>query len=268
MSFYDDIVSDDQIFREAKKEQLTKDQLLDQNYNKAEKKKEKKLVNKKIDKKKPFLKTGVILLIISILCLIIVNVMPWAYVKCDSSIENNEIEKFIYHYNMPSNIKEREIVNIFETPEVNASMHSSNYIGINFDDFKNSKAILGLGFILLSLMAVIFIFFQLIERSKSVFKNGFMFFHTAFSCMVVIVSFFLFFTLVKFYSVYPLLFYNRNFISSDNIFIFFPVPVIISIVLLILIKASLSIIKIYMRIIREKMSIKEDTKHPLGIHGG
>ncbi len=268
MGYYDDIVSDDEFFREAKKEQLSRDQLLDENFKKAEKSRRKKDLNNKKNEKKPFLKSGILLLLIAVICLVITNVLPWAYVKCDDSSGEQEIEKFVYSKEDASDIENPEVLNIFDAPEVNATFHSSNFIGISFDDFKSSANILNFGFILLALMAIIFIVFQILDRSKEVFKNGFMLFHTAFSCMTILVSFFLLFTAVRFFSVYPLLSYNSNFINTENVFILFPVPIILSVILLIIIKAAFSIIKIYMKKMNSKLKGTGKKENPLSFYGG
>lgn len=268
MSYYDDIVSDDEFFREAKREQLSKDQILDENFKKAEKSRRKKDIKVKNSEKKPFLKSGILLLIIAIICLVITNLLPWAYVRCDDSSGKQEIEKFVYSNEDASDIENPEVLNIFDTPEVNATVHSSNFIGISFNDFKSSANILTFGFIFLALMAVIFIIFQILDRSKQVFKNGFMLFHTSFSCLVILACFFLLFTVVRFFSVYPLLSYNNNFINTQNIFILFPVPIILSIVLLIVIKAAFSIIKIYMKKMRSKIDVTDKKETPFSFYGG
>lgn len=267
MSYYDDIVSDDEFFREAQKEQLTKDELLDQNFKKAQKSKKKRFGKEKKTNKKSFLKTGVLLLFIAIICLAVTNFLPWAYVKCDDSSGEKEVETFIYYGDDASDIEEEEITNIFNVPEVESTQDSSNFIGINFKDFNNAGDVLNLGFIFLTLLGIGFIVFQLLDRSKNMFKNGFMFFHTAFSCLVILTCFFLLFSLIRFFSVYPLLSYNNNFITSGNVFILFPVPMALAIILLIIIKAGFSVIKIYLKKMRTKVERNED-KNPLSFYGG
>lgn len=268
MSYYDDIVSDDEVFREAKKDQLSKDELLDENFKKAEKTKLKKDDKKTKVENKPFLKTGILLLLIALICLMIVNFLPWAYVRCENSSGGGEVEAFIYSSDKASDINEKDIVNIFEVSEVNSTLYSSNFVGINFDDFKISASILNLGFVFLSLMAIGFIIFQMIDRSKNIFKNGFMFFHSAFSCLIIIACFFLLFSLVKFFSVYPLLSYNSAFINNSNVLILFPVPIAISIVMLIVIKAFFSVMKIYIKKIRDKTDKEGKKEIPITFHGG
>ena len=77
-------------------------------------------------KKKPFLKLGLLLICIGIICLLIINVVPWAYAIYDnktSNLKNNEI--FYYNDKIDNFSNDTNFSSFFESKD------SYNYLGVN-----------------------------------------------------------------------------------------------------------------------------------------
>ena len=93
----EDLLDDNSFFKKVPKEKLKED-VLDKNFQKAQKKTHFKDEIKTPKKKKPLLKTGFILIIFGVILLLIVktNIVPWMYISYDNSEENDTFDNFYF----------------------------------------------------------------------------------------------------------------------------------------------------------------------------
>lgn len=255
-------------FLTTKNEKTTKEEVLDENFKNVKDLKEKKSEDKKTIMKKPFLKSGIILVIVAVICLGIIYA-PWAYVRCDSDYEDGKVDKFIFKNCDEDDIgydnESQKIINIFESN--NCSNSSCNYVGLTFDDFSNTPKITFYGFSFLALLGLIFIIFQLIERKHSFSVERFTIVHSIFSTVTIIVSTFLFVLIIKFFGIYFLLYYNDPFLTTKNIVFVSPVAITLLFTLAAIIKVTFSIMKINCIELEKNLNTNEP-KNPFFIYKG
>jgi len=263
----DDLNED--FFLTTKTEKVTKEEILDKDFKKVKDVKEKKSEYKKTNTKKPFLKSGIILVIMALICLVIISFAPWAYVKCDLDYEEGKADKFIFKNYDENDIgydnESQKIVNIFESN--NCTSSSCNFVGLNFEDFSNTPKITFYGFGILALLGLIFIIFQIIEKKRSFSVEMFTIAHSIFSTATIIISTFLFILVIKFFGIYFLLYYNDPFITTKNIVFVSPVAITLLIILAAIIKATFGIMRINCTQLEKNFSAK-GSKNPFFIYKG
>lgn len=160
-----DDVDDDFFSNIGKSKKSMKEDVLDETFNKAEKLKRSKPKEGKKISEKPFRKLGIVLIIIAIISLFVINYLPWMYVRFNS--DNGSIEEFYYRdfINLEGDYY-NEVDYIFESPCTNCTNNSKNFIGLNIDDFSEIPERASFGFILITLVGLIFTIFAIIEKSK------------------------------------------------------------------------------------------------------
>jgi len=198
-------------FLSSKIEKTSRDELLDKSFQKAKNFNHNNSNEKKSSRKKPFLKSGLSLLIISLICIAIILLnAPWGYVKSETDDESN-VESYIFRNDQPEDIgndnASQKIIDIFETD--NCSSSSCNYIGLSFNDFSSTPRMMLYGFIILAILGLLFVVFQIIDKIHGFSHITFHIIHSVFSATTLIISVILLAQLLKFLSVYFLVFYNN-----------------------------------------------------------
>lgn len=242
----------------------SKEELLDNNFKKAEKSITKGQVSQK-KVKRPFLKSGYALLIVAVISLVVINYLPWAYIECDSYTEDKQIVDVIYGRTSEDNLEHTEVKNIFRTPEGSCTNSTCNFIGLNFQDFRDSYGKSFYGLVFLGLLALLFIIFQIIDRYKKVSDYFFLFIHSLFSAVTIIVSLFLAIWLIKFVSAVVMTVNNSKFLVTKNVLLIPLVPLLLLFILLVTVKVSYSILKSNFRDIQDK-AVKRDLKSRLSYY--
>ena len=112
-------------FLSSKLEKSSKDEMLDENFQKAKNYNENNSSKKKSSRKKPFLKSGLFLLIISIICIAIILLnAPWGYIKSETDGES-KFESYIYRNDQPEEIgndnESQKIKNNYQTEKCSSS---------------------------------------------------------------------------------------------------------------------------------------------------
>jgi len=264
----DDSLNED-FFLTSKTEKTTKEEILDKDFKKFKDIKEKKSDDKKRNTKKPFLKSGIILVILALICLVIISFAPWAYVKCDLDYEKGKTDRFIYknydEYDIGSDNESQKIINIFESN--NCTNSSCNYVGLTFKDFRNTPKITFYGFAILALLGLIFIIFQIIEKKRNFSVEMFTIAHSIFSTATIIISSFLFILVIKFFGIYFLLHYNDPFITTKNIVFVSPVAITLLFILAAIMKGTFGVMRINCAELEKNLSAKE-SKNPFFIYKG
>ncbi|MCJ7570856.1 MAG: hypothetical protein MUO82_03130 [Candidatus Thermoplasmatota archaeon] len=191
---------------------ILKEKILDENYKKASMRINKIKTEEKLkSKKKPFFKLGLILIIFGLICLLIINFIPWAYAIYDnktSNLENNEI--FYYSDKIDNFSNDTNFSSFFESKD------SYKYLGVNSYTLKLTSS--AQSFIIYEIIAlgcfftIIGIFIKGIDFSIEKYKL----FHCFFALITTILGIYLIFITIKFMGANILVFYNANFIS-DNI---------------------------------------------------
>jgi len=256
-------------FQDDTDKKTRKEQVLDENFKLLEDRK--KSIFNDADKKpkKPFLKSGILLLVISVICIILTLYVPWAYIECDSAFDNTKNSDLIYRNHGVEDFdydnKSQEILNIFEPN--NCSDTTCNYIGLNFNDFGSTPTLTLYGFIILAIIGLVFLIFQILDRIYNYSEDKFTLFQTIIAGATVITSFFIFMLMIKFIAVYFMLYYNHSFIPQENIGYFSPLAIIFIFVLIGIIKVSFSIMKINYTELEKKL-ISETNKNPFFIYKG
>ena len=268
MAFDEEDSLDEEFLRAKKTDRLTKEDILDEDFKKARIIRGKNLMGPKKKKKKPFLLSGIFLIIVALICIGIIIKAPWAYIKADQYENSGEADAFIFKdydkYDLGDDNESQTIINIFEPKNCS---DDCNYLGLTFDDFYTPPKITFYGFILLVILGIIFLLYQLIDRKRNFSFESFIITHSIFSAVTIIVCTYLLIVLLKFFGVYLLLYYNDPFILSNNIIFLSPVVLVLVFILLGIIKVMFSILKFNYN--QLKQDIKEkDSKNPFFIYKG
>ena len=247
MSLEDEYTKEEDFFHNLRRsKKIAKEDILDEIFRKAEiskglrPKEEKKVV------KKPFLKIGIILIIIAVISLTIIYTLPWMYIKCDTGYGTIQ-EYFNKDFENKEGNDYEEIDYIFESPCTNCSNNSKNYIGLNKNDFTDLPKLSSYGFITLIFLSLIFTIFVILERIRNLSMEIVTLIHSIFAATAIIISIFITFLSVRFFGVYFLLYYNKPFIEAsgiNNIILIFPVPIILFVISIAIIIISINIITI------------------------
>ena len=254
---------DEDFFADVRKNRkATKEDILDETFRKAEMLKGLRPKEKKKVTKKPFLKLGIVLIIIAVISLVAINYAPWMYIKYDA--EYGTIQEF-FNRDFKEGHYYNEIDYIFESPCANCSNNSKNFIGLTKDDFTNIPKTTSYAFITLALLGIIFIIFEIIERRRNFSMEMVAVVHSTFAAAALTVSIFVVFTVIKFLSSYFLLYYNRPFIEVsgvNNVKLIFPVPIILIVISFASIIIAINIMKINFHEFEKKL-VSEKTRSTL-----
>ena len=211
-----------------RKRKKVKEEFLDEAFKKAELLKKAHSEIKKEQKvvKKPFIKLGIIAIIIAILGLALINYIPWMYIKYDSDYGTIE-EYFSYNDFKNNNIEIDKINSLFESTCKNCSNNSKNYIGLTINDFTGSQSTILNSLIVLALLGLIFTVFIIIDRIKNFSEEIVNIIHSIFIASSIFIGLIVFLSTIKFLGAHLLMQFNKPFIEVlgiTNIDLFFFIP--------------------------------------------
>jgi hypothetical protein len=195
-------------------------------------------------KKKPILKLGLILVIFGIICLLIINLIPWSYVIYDnkiSNLKNNEI--FYYPDKIEKFSNDINFTSFFESKD------SNMYLGVNS---LTSKTMLMtqsiLLYVIIFLGVILTIIGILIARSNFPIEK-YKLLNCFFAVITALICIYLIFITVKFIGTEILLFYNGKVIfdNIENLALIFISPFVLIFIASCLLKISTTILKINLK---------------------
>jgi hypothetical protein len=189
--------------------------------------------------KKPGLKTGIGLAIIGIICLSIINFLPWLYIKYDSETTDEGVIEDYYYKNLRNDNPEthdQDINDFFD--------NSETLTGVSKNDFVDKPAILNYIFILIIVIGLIYLMMGVITESKIPIKNN-LIFQTISILFVVFLCTYAIYICLNFLASHLLL-YNIQQIQQllPKVIMVFPAPIILIIFSAVLIKFGFSILEI------------------------
>ena len=233
--------------KEERKIKKIKEEYLDEAFKKAELLKKAHLEIKKEQRivKKPFIKIGIIIFIIAILGFVLVNYIPWMYIKYDS--DYGTIEEYFSYIDFKDNdIKLDEIRYFFESTCKNCSNNSNNYIGLTINDISGTERTISNSLLALALLGFIFTVFIIIDRVKNFSEDTVNIIHSIFIVSIIIISLIVFLLTIKYLSAHLLMEINSPFVEvfgATNINVFFFIPYIFFLASLCLLIFGLILIK-------------------------
>jgi len=251
-------------FLQNARREKTKNELLDETFKKAEIVHGLRPSEKKIIPKRPFLKSGIVLLVIAILCLVIIDNAPWMYIKYDDPalgvIEETfgrdlKNEKFDKIENADSTVF-GNIQGLFESRCNNCSNNSQHFIGLSIDDFSSTPKMTFYAFMIMALMGIIFTLFQVIDKLRRFSFDTVAIIHSIFAAGIIFASTYVLLLVIKFFGTYLLIVHNGPFSPLDELRVVFIAPVILIVIAAILIKGATAILK--MNFNELKMRFKTD----------
>lgn len=234
-----------------------KDDLLDETFKKAEIKKALRLKEGKKLPKKPFLKLGFVLIIISLIGIVTVNSLPWVFIKYDT-ISGTTEESYYKDFNQE--IVHDETTYIFESPCTNCSNYSKNFIGLTLNDFSDTPKLTIYAFIIMGILGFIFTLFIIIDKWRNFSFETTLLIHSTSAVAANIISVFVIFILTKFLGSYFLLYYNIPFIEASgikNIVIVYPTTSILIILSITTIIFTIAILQINFREFEKKFLLEK-----------
>jgi hypothetical protein len=110
-----------------------------------------------------------------------------------------------------------ELDYIFESPCTNCSNNSNNFIGIIKDDFTTAPRMATYGFYILAALGIIFTIIEIIRKKLTISNDLATIIHSLFAGASAVIGLFIAMLLIKFISVYILVFYNKSFIEAADI---------------------------------------------------
>ena len=239
------------------RDRKNKQSLLDENFRKAEKRINKiyKDPEETIKPKNPLFLFMAIMTVVAVIGLIIINQIPWMYIKyTPHENQNTTIDELFYkNFEHENNQYSQEIDNLF------IFKNGSYLLGLSKDDFTETNK---QSFYSLTIWIVLGIIFLITTLALKLLKLPFRWIITLksiFCVIVAVICIYLIFIFIKFASANLLLFHNTQFISSSlhNLSLSFPTPIIIILMMIFALKINFSIIKINYRELSKKP--EEDT---------
>lgn len=200
-----------------------------------------KIKGKSNFKKKPFFKLGLILIIVGIICLLVLNLAPWVYIKYDNEISDVKDNEFFYYKDKIDNFNGDTVFSGFFDSE-----SSYEYLGVNSDSFKSMYLEHSYILYLIIILGVVFTIIGIFVKRYdfSIDKYGLL--HSFFAMLTSVLCVYLIFITVKFLGAEMLLFYNGNFISDNlgNLAIIFITPFFLIFLYSCLLKINFTVLKI------------------------
>jgi len=238
----------------------TKEKILDESFRKAEKSKgiNNDETSKESIKARPFLKLGVLFIIVAIFALVVINYVPWMFIRFDA--EYGTINAFYY-----SDLETKEtgyyleIDYIFESKCTNCSDFSKNFIGISKDDFSDVPKNCSYASYILIIVGVVFTILWIFYKFRNYFSSFITIIHSSFATANIIFGSFIIFLNAKFLSVHYLSYFNKPFIETSglsNIIFLFLAPLLLMIIGIGSIIISIIIININLRVYEKKRSLE------------
>jgi hypothetical protein len=266
-SFENDEFEED-FFIKKQDKQKVKEEILDENFKKASISVNKTKTEEKLKpKKKPFLKLGLFLIVIGIICLLIMNVVPWAYAKYDnktSGFKDNEI--FYYTDSTIDNLgNDTNFSSFFESTD------SYKYLSVRSDDLTSFTRVQTYILIAIIVIGVIFTIFSILLKRSDFPLEKYKLFHCIFAFITAILCIYFIFITIKFMGANMLVFYNANFVSSniENLSLIFIAPIVLLFIVSGILKMTTTILKInfndFEKILDEKTTNKYLTSLKYGV---
>jgi len=238
-----------------------KEDILDETFKKAEISKGLRSEPEENITKKPFLKLGIILIIIAVLSLAVINNLPWMYIKYKA--DYGAVEELYYRdFKNEEGHYYKEIDNIFESPCVNCSNNSTNYIGLTKDDFSNIPKNTSYGFITLAILGIVFTIIEVFRRRRNFSINTASIIHSVFASAALFIGVVVALLSIKFIGFYFLLYYNKPFIEVlgiKNIILIFIAPIILIVISYAIIMIAIIVMKINFNEFEKKL--KSEKSH-------
>jgi hypothetical protein len=234
-----DIIEEDDFLKIKKTEKMKQD-VLDEAFKRAElsKKRKKFLPKEKKDLKKIFPIFGIIF--IGIISLLIINYLPWMYIKYYNS-DINEIDGFFYR-DFKTNLKSKEVLDLISLKSNNRDGYNQNYIGLSKEDFFNTPRYCFYGFVGLILIWLSSIIYAFIDKFRNFSdKIAFLFYSTT-AALEIIIGITILSLCGKFIGAYFLLYYNKPLIENiglNDTKLLILAPIILIIFAIIIIKAAM-----------------------------
>jgi len=229
-----------------------KEDILDETFKKAELRKALRLKEEKKIPKKPFLKLGIVLIIIALIGILSVNSLPWVFIKYDTA---NGTTQESYFKDFSEGTIHDETTYIFESPCNNCSNNSKNFIGLTMNDFSDIPKLTIYAFSLLGILGGIFVIYLIIDKWRNFSVDTTLLIHSAFAVFANIISVFVIFILAKFLGSHFLLYYNMPFIEASgikNITIVYPATSILIILSATIIMITIVVMQINFRDFEKK----------------
>lgn len=248
-------------FLKIKKSEKEKEELLDESFKRVElsKKKKKFLIKEKKEIKKFFPVFGVIFIVIAIVALLIINYLPWMYIKYNNS-DYQEFEGFFYR-DFKTKFEQKEILDLFGSNCNNCSSYSHNYIGLSTEDFIYSPQYCFYGFIALILLGLISIIFAIIDKFRNFSIKSYVLFYFISGIIEVIIGVYILSICVKFLGANFLLFYNKSLIEGIGLYnakLLILAPILLIVFAFILIKGAMIAVELNFKKL-EKRNISDKT---------
>jgi len=252
---------DEESLTMGKKREKTKEKILDEAFKKADVLREKKIKNKRLKKTiktvdRPFLKSGILIIIIAIIMLAFIEYSPWMYINHETD-EGSAIHIIYRDFNQGEKINQT-VLDLFQSPCNNCSNNSQNYIGLTFDDFTNSPQTISNGIMILIVLGIIFTVFLIIDKFHRFSDEFVLALHSLFSIGVIIISLVILINSIKFIGTYFLLYHNWSFIEISgikNANIVFLTPITLVILTLAIIRGVIITFNINFRQMENKFTI-------------
>lgn len=225
------------------RENIIKEHILDETFKKAKMYYEKNKADKnksKISYQKTFPLLGILLIIFSIFGLIFINIVPWAFI--DFNAGYGDISFPIYN-----NFNEQDI----EYQDINDLFRSPNFIGISNMDFSKTPALVSYGFFSLIILGLAIIIFALIDKFRQFSIVTFTMIHFIFTVSTVISGIFIVASVMKFFGVHFLQYYNSGLIEINISFLTFPAAFILVAIGFIIIKIAFTIMRMDLGILQK-----------------
>lgn len=225
------------------RENIIKEQILDETFKKAEMHHEKDKKDKNKSKKsnqKTFPKLGILLIIFAIFGLIFINIVPWIFINFNAGY--GDISLPIYNNFNEQDIGYQDINDLFRSP---------NYIGINNMDFSTTPAFASYGFFSLIILGLAITIIALIDKFRQFSIVTFTMIHFIFAASTVISGLFIAVSVMKFFGVHFLQYYNIGLIELNISFLTFPAAFIIGTIGFIIVKIAFTIMRMDLGILQK-----------------
>jgi hypothetical protein len=173
--------------KEEKKIYKTKDQILDESFKQAQ-----QLITGKPEKtdlpissKKPFIKIGLLIVIIALIGLVIINFVPFLYINYET--DDSSIKQYISYQEFKyDQLEPEKIYSLFESTCIDCSENSDSYIGITINDFIDTPKFTIYVFYVMIVTGAIFTIFMLVNRRKNFSENTSIIVHSIFTAFIII----------------------------------------------------------------------------------
>lgn len=257
----EDKKSKDYSIKKNHEEDVVKQRILDENYKKAEvalglRKKEKTVA---VHRRKTFFHLGVFLIIAAVICLIIIEHVPWFYVKCEVNDDGNTaVLKASYYKDFVNNDKK----NYSQIEELFKPVDGIYPLGLSIDDFLVTSTLSYYSFLILVLIGLIFTVFAVLYRFSKFSYETIVIIQSITSLLSVVVCVFLIVIFIRFVAAYILLYYNISIINRivSNASVSFPVPILMIIILSFVLKICFTMVRTGYRELERKMKYTSSMK--------